>query len=449
MTIAAFSLKVSTPGLEAKQNPAAKLKKYAYLRLTFGIIKMFHPVRFITFLIAFALMNTLSAAQQVSKPFPQHVTYASGVIKPNDVSQHQLDDSAVSFYSKWKERYINDDAGEGQYYVWVEGSVANNQCVSEGQGYGMVIVALMAGYDAAAQKIYNGLYKYYKLHPSKNSPYLMAWAQTKKFKDYELSSATDGDMDIAYSLLLANAQWGSRGEINYLQEAQSMVAAIMQQEINAETFSVLLSNTVKYGGKDYFNMRSSDFMPAHFKSFGKATHNKTWNKVIDTNYKLFNFMQKKFSGDAGLLPDFIEHINTNPAPAKPHFLESKYDGKYNYNACRVPWRIATDVIINNDNRAKKIVAKINKWIRETTEENPGNISAGYSLGGDDIRHRYFEAMSFIGPFAVGAMVDATNQTWLNKLWDYIESFDIDQFDYYDNTIKMISLIMLSGNYWAP
>ncbi|KAA9041159.1 beta-glucanase [Ginsengibacter hankyongi] len=410
---------------------------------------MFRPIKFITFFFVFVLMHKLSAAQQVSKPFPQHVSYAGSTIKPNHVSQQQLDDSVASFYNKWKERYINDDAGEGQYYVWVEGSVASNQCVSEGQGYGMIIVALMAGYDTAAQKIYNGLYKYYKLHPSKNSPYLMAWAQTKTFKDYELSSATDGDMDIAYSLLLANAQWGSKGKINYLQEAQSMIAAILQQEINSKTFSVLLSNAVEYDSKDYFDMRSSDFMPAHFKAFGKATNNKTWNKVIDANYKLFNFMQKKFSGDAGLLPDFIEHINTKPVPAKPHYLESKYDGKYNYNACRVPWRIATDFIINGESRSKKIVSKINKWIRETTQENPDNISAGYTLEGDDIHKRYYEAMSFIAPFAVSAMVDAKNQIWLNKLWDYIVSFDIDRFDYFDNTIKMISMIILSGNYWAP
>lgn len=410
---------------------------------------MFSPVKFITFLIVFILINKLSAAQQVLKPFPQHVNYSSGVIRPNHVSHRQLDDSVRSFYNRWKERYINEDAGEGQYYIWVEGSVGSNQCVSEGQGYGMVIVALMAGYDTAAQKIYNGLYKYYKLHPSKNSPYLMAWAQTKTFKDYEVSSATDGDMDIAYSLLLANAQWGSNGKINYLVEAQSIIAAIMKQEINAKTFSVLLSNAVEYESKDYFDMRSSDFMPAHFKAFSKATNDNVWNKVIDTNYKLFNFMQTKFSGDAGLLPDFIEHTNTKPVPAKPHYLESKYDGKYNYNACRVPWRITTDFIINGDSRSKKIVEKINKWIRETTRENPDNISAGYTLEGDDIRKRYYEAMSFIAPFAVSAMVDAKNQTWLNKLWDYILSFDIDQFDYYDNTIKMISMIILSGNYWAP
>ena len=407
------------------------------------------PLKISGLCIAFIFTNKLSAAQQALKLFPQHVNYSSGVIKPNHITQQQLDDNVISFYNTWKERYINDDAGEGQYYVWVEGSVGDNQCVSEGQGYGMMIVALMAGYDTAAQKIYNGLYKYYRSHPGKNSPYLMAWAQTKTFIDVDGSSAADGDMDIAYSLLLANAQWGSYGKINYLAEAQSIIAAIMKQEINAETFSVLLSNEVEHDSKDYFDMRSSDFMPAHFKAFSKATSDTTWNKVVDTNYKLFNFMQNKFSKDAGLLPDFMEHINTRPIPAGPHYLESKYDGKYNYNACRVPWRIATDFIINGDSRSKKFVEKINKWIRETTQENPDNISAGYTLEGDDINTRYFEAMSFIAPFAVSAMVDSTNQIWLNKLWDYIVSFDIDQYDYYDNTIKMISMIILSGNYWSP
>ena len=66
-----------------------------------------------------------------------------------------------------------------------------------------------------------------------------------------------------------------------------------------------------------------------------------------------------------------------------------------------------------------------------------------------MKGRYFEAMSFISSFAVAAMVDSKNQIWLNKLWDYIVGFDIDQFDYYDNTIKMLVMIELSGNYWKP
>ncbi len=399
--------------------------------------------------ILLILLNNLSHAQLVSRPFPQHVKYTKGIIKPSNVSQLQLDDSVHCFYDQWKERYLKNNAGENQYYIWVAGSAGNKRCVSEGQGYGMVIVALLAGYDIAAQRIYNGLYYYYKAHPGSRSPYLMAWAQSKTFADVDGTSAADGDLDIAYSLLLADAQWGSNGTVNYRQEALSILAAIMKEEINPETFSIMLSDAVVPESHDYFDMRSSDFMPAHLETFRIATGDVRWGKVIDNNYELFKFLQKKYSDSAGLLPDFIENINLAAVPAKPNYLESRYDGYYNYNACRVPWRIATDFIVNGDRRSKAIVSKINKWIRETTQDNPDNISAGYTLKGNDIKSRRFEAMSFIAPFSVAAMVDSKNQSWLNSLWTYIMNFDINQFDYYGNTIKMINMIILSGNYWAP
>jgi len=71
------------------------------------------------------------------------------------------------------------------------------------------------------------------------------------------------------------------------------------------------------------------------------------------------------------------------------------------------------------------------------------------LEGNDIHGRYFEALSFITPFAISAMVDESNQPWLNKVWDYTMQFKLKDFDYYDNTIKMLNLIIISGNYWAP
>ena len=85
----------------------------------------------------------------------------------------------------------------------------------------------------------------------------------------------------------------------------------------------------------------------------------------------------------------------------------------------------------------------------TTKNNPDNISAGYSLEGDDLPGRCFEAMSFIASFAVSAMVNPVHQPWLNRLWDYIVSFGPGEFDYYDNSIKMIAMLLLSGNYWSP
>ncbi|MEO6520785.1 MAG: glycosyl hydrolase family 8 [Mucilaginibacter sp.] len=385
-------------------------------------------------------------AQKASRPFPQHISYYHGVIKP-DLSQKQLDNSVKSFYILWKERYINANCGAGQYYVWFE--KPGKQSVSEGQGYGMMIVALMAGYDKKAQATFDGLYRYYKAHPSKRSSKLMAWAQNKNCKDISGDSATDGDMDIAYSLLLADKQWGSSGTINYLSESKQMIAAIMKQEINLKTYSILLGNSIEHDSKDYFDTRTSDFMPAHFKEFKKVGNDAAWDKVVDRNYSLFKLMQNKFSPDAGLVPDFIQHVDGKPVPAKARYLESVYDGSYNYNACRVPWRIAIDYILYGDKRSKIVVDKINNWIKGTTNGNPDNISAGYSLQGNDLKNRYFEAMSFIAPFAVSAMVDKQNQNWLNQVWDYILKFDLDTFDYYDNSIKMLNMIILSGNYWSP
>ena len=188
-------------------------------------------------------------------------------------------------------------------------------------------------------------------------------------------------------------------------------------------------------------------MPANFKAFETATKDARWGNVVDKNYRLFGFMQRTYSPDAGLIPDFIRHVNKTPVPAQPNYLESPYDGYYNYNACRVPWRIATDYLLTGDLRAKAINDKINHWIRETTQNKPDNLSAGYTLEGNDVKHRYFEALSFIGPFAVSAMTDKKNQQWLNDVWDYLVNFKLKDYDYYDNSIKLLNMIILSGNYW--
>jgi len=386
------------------------------------------------------------SAQPALKPFPEHAKYFAGTIKPGNFSQSQLDNTVEVFYKQWKNHYIKAVSGKAESYVWFD-EKDEKQCVSEGQGYGMVITVLMAGYDPGAKSTYDNLYRYYKAHPDKRSKYLMAWAQYKNGKSLDGTSATDGDMDIAYSLLLADKQWGSKGDINYLEAAKNMIDDIMRLEINPKTWSVMLCDGIEAESKDYFDTRSSDFMPDHLKAFEQATGDERWQRVIDQEYKLFAGMQQKYSPEAGLIPDFIVQINKKPKPAPPHYLESPYDGAYNYNACRDPWRIAADYLLTGDDRSKIIVDKINRWIRETTNNDTYNLSAGYTLAGNDIKGRYYEALSFSAPFSVSAMVDRDNQAWLNKLWIYINAFKMKDFDYYDNTIKMLDMIIISGNYW--
>jgi endoglucanase len=393
------------------------------------------------------------AAVIPARPFPQHYTYQGTAILPSALSRETMDDSVRSFYLQWKKHYILDGCSSGEKYVWFEGTKGSNICVSEGQGYGMMIVALMAGFDSTAQDTYDCLYRYYRSHPSTTSPDLMAWMQTRYCRSIDGGTATDGDMDIAYSLLLADAQWGNHSNIPYRQKALDMLAAIKREEINPITYIVMEANGESPRSRDYYDMRSSDFMPDHIRAFRQATGDPAWDSVLNNNYRIFHYLQDTYSPEAGLVPDFIKHIHLDTAltatPAQPDYLESKYDGVYNFNACRVPWRIAADYLVSGDPRAAEFLSRINPWIRSTTKENPDNISAGYNLSGEDLPHRYFEALCFICPFAVAAMASPDNQAWLNKLWGYVNNFKMKDFDYYDNSIKMIDLIILSGNYWAP
>jgi endoglucanase len=189
-------------------------------------------------------------------------------------------------------------------------------------------------------------------------------------------------------------------------------------------------------------------MPATFKAFYKATNNNEWLMLNEKGYAIFKYIQKKYSHVTGLIPDFVQDCNKKPRPAKPHFLESNYDGCYYYNACRVPWRVASDFLFNADPKAKLIAEKITNWLIKHTNADTAQIRAGYYLNGKNIPGNNYYCPAFIGPLAVAAMTDKKYQKWLNNLWDCLVNTNLNENRYYDNTIKMLCLIILSGNYWS-
>jgi endo-1,4-beta-D-glucanase Y len=167
----------------------------------------------------------------------------------------------------------------------------------------------------------------------------MAWKQVSGCvtPSEENSSATDGDMDIAYALLFADAQWGSTGTINYRQEALNVMQAIMAQDINPNTWSIMLGDWVEPAEPVYYyGTRTSDFMLNHLRAYQTMSGDARWGQVLTTTYNLIHAMQTTYSPNTGLLPDFIQNLNSTPQPAASSYLEGPYDGQYNYNACRDP-----------------------------------------------------------------------------------------------------------------
>ena len=105
-----------------------------------------------------------------------------------------------AYYDQWKAQFLVA-AGPGFYRVaFGKTSPKHAKTVSEGQGYGMIIVALMAGYDPDAQDLFDGLWRFARAHPSDINADLMGWIVPPDGGGND--SAFDGDCDMAHALLL-------------------------------------------------------------------------------------------------------------------------------------------------------------------------------------------------------------------------------------------------------
>lgn len=130
------------------------------------------------------------------------------MLRPSGV-QSAVDAKVVDYYQRWKTAFVRQNCGNGWYQVISPD--ADHPYVAEAQGYGMVIAATMVGADPDAKKIFDGLVKWKIDHPSAVNPDLLAAEQDVNCRSVNGGDgATDGDMDVAYGLLLADRQWGMR-----------------------------------------------------------------------------------------------------------------------------------------------------------------------------------------------------------------------------------------------
>jgi endo-1,4-beta-D-glucanase Y len=402
-----------------------------------------------------------SPASPPLRPFPRHVVLPDWATLPSNVTRDQLDGQVERLYREWKQRYLRRIPGDApQAYVAynLEGDSTskNAEACSEAQGYGLMATVLMAGADPQAHDDFDALLRFCRAHPSHHDPALMAWQQVKDAKgrvidnpDGGSDSATDGDMDIAYALLLANRQWGSAGAIDYRFEASRAIEAIWNEEINVASKIPKLGDWASDDDPSLGpGTRPSDFMIDHLKAFGAATGRQDrWSVVVARVYKLIGQLHRDFSPSTGLLPDFVVTPGGIGRPAQPNYLEGPHDGDYGYNAARVPWRLAMDPLATGDQHAVPQLWTINRWIRQATGDDPNKIRAGYGLDGRPIRN--YGDMAFMAPFAVSAMIDRQNKPWLDALWAAMVAAPTDAGSYYGNSIRLLCAIVVSGNWWQP
>lgn len=283
---------------------------------------------------------------------------------------------AVTWYRQWQRAYVG---GKTQKYVRMNDGQGPTRAVSEGQGYGMLAAVLAAKKGVNSHATFNQFYRYYRAHRIAGNLPLMAWQQTRRSGKLtsvggERNSATDGDLDIAYALILADRQWGSR-QINYRQAVLSLLKAIKAHEINPTTRLPLMGNWAT-NSYDRSKLRTSDLMPGYFRTFAKFTGDRSWQTVAKRSQTVIRRLSARHK--TGLFPDFIRVSGKRLkfTTVKPGEIESGTDNQYGYNACRVPWRLAKTYRLTKDGTTKRALAKQLAFFKRKK-----TVTAVYTLSG--------------------------------------------------------------------
>ena len=348
--------------------------------------------------------------------YPQHRVSGSCTLTTAPGS----DSATQSVYHSWLAAYVTANGAGG--HLRVQRPTNQNDSVSEGIGYGMIAAVYMN--DRAT---FDGLWQYGQAHF--NSKGLMSWHLTSTgtlANSNDPGSASDGDVDMIWALIMASDQWVSQ---DYLNAAAGMISAMRLNSVGSDG---TLRTGDTWGSTTLTN--PSYFSPAYFRVFAVVSGDANWSgAIIDKNYALL----AKVAGNSGLVPDWTNNsgvVNMTLTEGGSNFVNNNYG----YDAARTPWRIAMDWCFNGEPRARDYLMKVGGFFNGV---GATNIVDGYSLTGNVTGNA--KNMAFIGPAGVSGM--AGFPSLLDSAFTYGANGGGDQ-SYYPASLRMITMLMMSGNF---
>ena len=191
----------------------SKKKGIYVLIITSERVYMKFSFYFIVLFIPFSLFGA------PKYPFPQNTKYSYGILPSTGVNTSNIQKTYADFIKRFYEE-SNDLAR----IKWDNPS----QTVSEGIGYGMLIMVYMDNVTNNTQAKFDKLWKYYNKFTNDNHK-LMHW-KINGFNDVaEKNAATDAELDVAMALMQAYKQWGDE---SYLNDAKALIKRIWDYDVN-------------------------------------------------------------------------------------------------------------------------------------------------------------------------------------------------------------------------
>jgi len=339
--------------------------------------------------------------------YPMNLTYRYGFM-PKTLTTENLD----KWYKSYKASNLLPECNGGIRTA----SENSSETKVESMGWAMIIAAYMGD-----KTTFDGLYKYYKSKVQGHG--MMAWRTTCGGVS-DGGSASDGDLDVAFSMVVAAWQWGD----SYSAEATKIITTVKKLIVNCSGTSVIaggMGGMSTYGGCQETDI--SYHTPAFFRCFADFTKDDAWSKLADDTYILLNNGANKTTG---LVPDW-QTLSGGAAGGRIH--------SYGFDACRVPWRIALDYLWNGNEKAKAWCTTISDWAYKI---GPQNIKDGYTLDGSPTGRNH--NMAYVGGFAVAAMCNS--QEVSDAFGKEVARMSYDNY-WYHAFLGNCYMLAMTGNMW--
>ncbi|MFP4165305.1 MAG: glycosyl hydrolase family 8 [Chitinispirillaceae bacterium] len=354
----------------------------------------------------------ITFGQEADYSFPQNVQYPHGFMSTN-ISSSKMQ----SWFDDWKDKYPQP-CGD----AIMPTADTETEAKVEGVGWAMITAAYMGD-----KELFDGIYQFYKSKCTSRAGGMMDWLVNCDGA-IEQGSATDGDLDVGFSLIVAYWQWGEE----YLQEARDVIGRCELLIKDCDGVSVLAGG---YNGGAWGGCGETDisyYTPAFFREFAVVTGNSAWTKLADDTYTL---LERAAHDSTGLVPDWQD---ADGNPIERSATADTPDTLYRYDACRTPWRIALDYLWNGNEEAKEWCTKITDWANGVGADN---IVDEYELDGTPTGSS--RNMAFTGGLAVGSMCNS--QEVVNNFGEVVDNMNASHW--YSQHLGNVYLLALTGNMW--
>lgn len=404
--------------------------------------------------LAMLLLISGKAESAVRSPFPHNHSYAQG-IAPSVEPQEQANARVQQFWESFRSSYIVEH-GTNQHRVLYKNS---NTC-SEAIAYGMLFSVLMENATNDTQEQFDGLLRFYK--NNLNNFGLMCW-EVLADGTQRAVAATDADEDVAMALMFADTQWGSSGEINYLDEARTVLSNLAYivrapycffPPADAGNNGILdHQNDIEWRKDKIFN--PSYFSPAWYREFHELSGDAVWTNCLEGSYSVVEgFLNQNGNG---ILPDWCDPVTLGVSQVSPYDTVDHYAFNTNsavcpvyyvmdYDGFRTGWRLGLDGLWNGNALAQSNCTALARFLDTSTERRPDKIKA-YLPDGTQIQGSWNE-LAFTAPVAVAAMADTNGQVWLDQLYTSVTTdyTDTSHDKYFGRAQQLLAMLILSGNF---